>query len=45
MTSITEKELLHKGLQRLDEELDMVDRDDILMLVQFQKDKQNNYSE
>jgi hypothetical protein len=35
------KELLQRSLQRLDEELEKVDRDDILTLVQFQKDKQN----
>jgi hypothetical protein len=35
------KGLLQRSLERLDEELDKVDRDDILTLVQFQNDNQN----
>ncbi|MFI5406253.1 MAG: tyrosine-type recombinase/integrase [Nitrososphaerales archaeon] len=35
------KRLVQRSLQRLDEELDKADRDDILTLVQFQRDKQN----
>lgn len=35
------KELLKRSLERLEEELGTEDREDILTLVQFQKDKQN----